>query len=131
MVDASVVLTARVRGDRVITGDPETSRPSIRRSSCSSSEAPAEHDGDSASARKVVTGAALRDRARGLRLGAVRPGCAAVRDVSVAAQREVWVARLAPISGDEQAGTRPVVVISIDAFNTAGWGLCLAPLEHA
>ena len=40
-------------------------------------------------------------------------------------QRDVWVARLGPITGDEQAGTRPVVVVSRDAFNEAGWGLCL------
>jgi len=41
------------------------------------------------------------------------------------AQREVWLARLDPIAGHEQAGTRPVVVISRDAFNRAGWRLCL------
>jgi mRNA interferase MazF len=41
------------------------------------------------------------------------------------AQSDVWLARLDPIAGHEQAGTRPVVVISRDAFNAAGWGLCL------
>ena len=41
------------------------------------------------------------------------------------AQRDVWLARLDPIAGHEQAGTRPVVVISRDAFNAAGWRLCL------
>lgn len=41
------------------------------------------------------------------------------------AQREVWVAQLDPIAGHEQAGTRPVVVISRDAFNASGWRLCL------
>lgn len=41
------------------------------------------------------------------------------------AQCDVWLARLDPITGHEQAGTRPVVVISRDAFNAAGWGLCL------
>ncbi len=41
------------------------------------------------------------------------------------AQREVWVAQLGPVAGHEQAGTRPVVVISRDAFNATGWGLCL------
>jgi len=40
-------------------------------------------------------------------------------------QCEVWVAQLDPIAGHEQSGTRPVVVISRDAFNAAGWGLCL------
>jgi mRNA interferase MazF len=41
------------------------------------------------------------------------------------AQCDVWLARLDPIAGHEQAGTRPVVVISRDAFNAAGWRLCL------
>lgn len=41
------------------------------------------------------------------------------------AQRDVWLARLDPIAGHEQAGTRPIVVISRDAFNAAGWRLCL------
>ena len=41
------------------------------------------------------------------------------------AQCDVWLARLDPITGHEQAGTRPVVVISRDAFNAAGWRLCL------
>lgn len=41
------------------------------------------------------------------------------------AQRDVWLARLDPIAGHEQAGTRPVVVVSRDSFNAAGWGLCL------
>ena len=47
------------------------------------------------------------------------------RGVSRPAQREVWVAQLDPVLGHEQAGTRPVVVISRDAFNAAGWRLCL------
>lgn len=35
---------------------------------------------------------------------------------------DVFIARLAPRSGSEQAGNRPVVVVSHDAFNTtAGW----------
>ena len=41
------------------------------------------------------------------------------------AQCDVWLARLDRTAGHEQAGTRPVVVISRDAFNAAGWGLCL------
>lgn len=41
------------------------------------------------------------------------------------AQCDVWLARLDPIAGHEQAGTRPVVVISRDAFNASGWRLCL------
>jgi mRNA interferase MazF len=45
--------------------------------------------------------------------------------VSIPAQRDVWVAQLDPIAGHEQAGTRPVVVVSRDAFNAAGWRLCV------
>jgi mRNA interferase MazF len=45
--------------------------------------------------------------------------------VTTPAQRDVWVAQLDPIAGHEQAGTRPVVVISRDAFNAAGWRLCV------
>ena len=32
---------------------------------------------------------------------------------------EIWLARLDPIVGREQAGTRPVLVLSIDSFNAA------------
>lgn len=45
--------------------------------------------------------------------------------MSLPAQREVWLAQLDPIAGHEQAGTRPVVVISRDAFNAAGWRVCV------
>lgn len=41
------------------------------------------------------------------------------------AQRQVWLARLDPIAGHEQAGTRPVVVVSRDSFNASGWDVCL------
>jgi mRNA interferase MazF len=41
------------------------------------------------------------------------------------AQCDVWLARLDPTEGHEQAGARPVLVISRDAFNAAGWRLCL------
>ncbi len=40
-------------------------------------------------------------------------------------QRDVWVVQLDPVAGHEPAGRRPVVVISRDAFNAAGWGLCV------
>lgn len=36
---------------------------------------------------------------------------------------EVWTANLNPVMGHEQMGTRPVLVISDDRFNTAGLGL--------
>jgi mRNA interferase MazF len=45
--------------------------------------------------------------------------------VTVPAQRDVWVAQLDPTEGHEQAGTRPVVVVSRGAFNASGWRLCL------
>lgn len=45
--------------------------------------------------------------------------------MTVAAQREVWVARLDPAAGHEQAGRRPVVVVSREAFNATGWRLCI------
>lgn len=32
---------------------------------------------------------------------------------------EVWVAQLNPIRGHEQAGTRPVLVISVNGFNSS------------
>jgi len=40
-------------------------------------------------------------------------------------QRDVWVVQLDPVAGHEQAGRRPVVVISRNAFNASGWGLCV------
>lgn len=45
--------------------------------------------------------------------------------MSVPKQREVWLSRLDPTEGHEQAGTRPVVVLSREALNSAGWGLCI------
>jgi len=33
-------------------------------------------------------------------------------------QREIWLTNLNPIKGSEQAGTRPVVIISGDLLNT-------------
>lgn len=46
---------------------------------------------------------------------------------------EVWWAELAPRSGSEQRGRRPVVVVSHDAFNaTAGWrSVIVVPLSTA
>ncbi len=42
----------------------------------------------------------------------------------MAARRgEVWFARLDPTEGHEQAGTRPVVVLSTDAINASPAGL--------
>lgn len=41
------------------------------------------------------------------------------------AQGDVWVVRLDPIAGHEQAGTRPVVIVSRDEINESGWGLCV------
>ena len=46
---------------------------------------------------------------------------------------EVWWAELAPRSGSEQWGRRPVVVLSHDAFNAAaGWrSVIVVPLSTA
>jgi mRNA interferase MazF len=45
--------------------------------------------------------------------------------VSAVRQREVWLARLDPAAGHEQAGVRPVVVLSRNDFNASGWGTCV------
>lgn len=58
-------------------------------------------------------------------MGTVEPVLPGWGPVSSPAQREVWLAQLDPIAGHEQAGTRPVVVISRDALNAAGWRLCV------
>ncbi|MES1242085.1 MAG: type II toxin-antitoxin system PemK/MazF family toxin [Acidobacteriota bacterium] len=39
---------------------------------------------------------------------------------------EVWLAQLDPVRGHEQAGTRPVLVISDDLFNRGPAGLVIA-----
>jgi mRNA interferase MazF len=46
---------------------------------------------------------------------------------------EVWWAELAPRSGSEQQGRRPVIVVSHDAFNTAAaWrSVIVVPLSTA
>ena len=46
---------------------------------------------------------------------------------------EIWWAELAPRSGSEQRGRRPVVVLSHDAFNTTpGWrSVIVVPLSTA
>lgn len=40
-------------------------------------------------------------------------------------QRDVWLARLEPIVGHEQAGTRPVVVVSVDEINRSYFELAI------
>jgi mRNA interferase MazF len=42
---------------------------------------------------------------------------AARSDEPVPARGEVWLAELSPTRGHEQAGTRPVLVVSTDGFN--------------
>lgn len=39
---------------------------------------------------------------------------------------EIWLADLSPIRGHEQAGTRPVLIISTDLFNQGPAGLVFA-----
>lgn len=58
-------------------------------------------------------------------MGTLRPLSTDRRRVTTPAQGDVWLARMDSVAGREQAGTRPVVVISRGAFNAAGWRLCL------
>ncbi len=44
---------------------------------------------------------------------------------AVPQQRDVWLARLEPIVGHEQAGTRPVVVVSVDEINRSYFELAI------
>jgi mRNA interferase MazF len=39
---------------------------------------------------------------------------------------EVWLAQLDPVRGHEQAGTRPILIISDDLFNQGPAGLVIA-----
>ncbi len=51
---------------------------------------------------------------------------------AVPLQREVWFAELDPVRGSEQAGRRPVVVLSREAFNRARRALAVVvPLTSA
>jgi mRNA interferase MazF len=45
--------------------------------------------------------------------------------VSAAARGEVWLASLDPTRGHEQAGRRPVVIVSDDLFNRGPAGLVI------
>jgi len=38
---------------------------------------------------------------------------------------DIWLARLDPVRGHEQAGTRPALVVSVDAFNRGPAGLAI------
>lgn len=42
------------------------------------------------------------------------------------AHGEIWLVELDPVRGHEQGGTRPVLVLSVDAFNTLPLGIVLA-----
>jgi mRNA interferase MazF len=42
------------------------------------------------------------------------------------ARGEVWLVELDPVRGHEQAGRRPVLVLSVDAFNRGPAGLVIA-----
>lgn len=39
---------------------------------------------------------------------------------------EIWFANLNPVVGNEQAGKRPVLIISVDAFNSGGARMVVA-----
>jgi mRNA interferase MazF len=46
--------------------------------------------------------------------------------LSAPARGEVWQAQLDPIRGHEQAGTRPILIVSDDLFNRGPAGLVIA-----
>jgi len=46
--------------------------------------------------------------------------------LSAPARGEVWLAQLDPIRGHEQAGTRPILIVSDDLFNRGSAGLVIA-----
>ncbi len=46
--------------------------------------------------------------------------------VPAARQGDVWNARLEPIVGHEQGGTRPVVIVSIDQLSSGRGDMCIA-----
>lgn len=39
---------------------------------------------------------------------------------------DIWFANLDPVMGNEQAGKRPVLIISVDAFNSGGSRMVVA-----
>jgi mRNA interferase MazF len=41
------------------------------------------------------------------------------------ARGEIWFADLSPVRGHEQAGARPVLIVSVDLFNTGPAGLVI------
>lgn len=43
-----------------------------------------------------------------------------------ARQGDVWDARLEPVLGHEQGGTRPVVIVSVDQFSAGRGEMCIA-----
>jgi mRNA interferase MazF len=49
-------------------------------------------------------------------------------DVPPARQGEVWFAALDPVEGREQAGRRPVLIVSVDQLGTGPSGLAIVTL---
>ena len=45
--------------------------------------------------------------------------------MSAPRQREIWLVRLDPIRGHEQARSRPAIIVSRDELNQSGWSLCV------
>lgn len=46
--------------------------------------------------------------------------------VAKPAYGEIWLVELDPVRGHEQGGTRPALVVSVEAFNTLPLGMVLA-----
>jgi mRNA interferase MazF len=49
-----------------------------------------------------------------------------VTAIPAARQGEVWDARLEPVIGHEQGGSRPVVIVSVDQFSSGQGEMCIA-----
>jgi len=48
-----------------------------------------------------------------------------VNAVPAARQGDIWQARLDPIVGHEQGGTRPVLIVSVDQISSGRGGMCI------
>jgi mRNA interferase MazF len=48
-----------------------------------------------------------------------------VSEVPSGRQGDVWQARLEPGLGDEQGGTRPVLIVSVDQISSGRGGMCI------
>jgi mRNA interferase MazF len=47
------------------------------------------------------------------------------RSIPVAKQGEIWDARLEPVVGHEQGGSRPVMIVSVDEISAGAGEMCI------